>query len=115
MPKRWTEFYDNAEQAKWELSHALQDALWKKGWTQSRLAKESGVTSWTIYNIVHGRFLPSLTTIIRLQTALSIEIINIPALINGRMPIYRVTWRDEIQTPTAKSPPNEQALSDPPG
>lgn len=48
-----------------------------KGWTQTRLSKESGVSQTYISELEAGKSCPSLPVVIKLATALNVKMVDL--------------------------------------
>ena len=59
---------------KLTISKQLNKTLQDKGWSIRQLAKKSGVSSTTIYNICKGKTMPKTRTLIALADALDITV-----------------------------------------
>ena len=56
------------------LVYVVQEARKRKGWTQYKLAKESGVSREMIAKFELGKHSPTLSTLLKLLSALSLKL-----------------------------------------
>ena len=56
------------------IADHINKELCEKGWSFQKLAKESGLSVSTIYNIAHGKTMPKTRTLMAVANALDVNV-----------------------------------------